>query len=196
MSDTLMNDSQLWQQFKSGDKKALEVIFRNEADALCKYGKKFTDDKDLIADCLQDLFIELWRTKETIGSTDHIRKYLFVSFRRRLVKDLNKHNKTRTLDPDTDLKESISFSVENSWIEKEELAIKSEALSSAISKLSSRQQEILYLKFYSEMDYDQIIEIMGLNYQSARNLVTRALESLRKNLISIFILIFYFSKMT
>jgi DNA-directed RNA polymerase specialized sigma24 family protein len=60
--------------------------------------------------------------------------------------------------------------------------------------LSSRQQEILYLKFHSEMDYDQIIEIMGLNYQSARNLVTRALEALRKSMISIFVLIFLFLK--
>jgi RNA polymerase sigma-70 factor (ECF subfamily) len=188
---TNMDDTQLWQQLKSGDKNALEVIFRNEADALCKYGKKFTADKDLIADCLQDLFIELWRTRETIGSTDNIRKYLFVSFRRRLIKDLNNGNKTQTLDPEVDLKNEISFSVENSWIEQEEKTLKSQALSTAISKLSGRQQEILYLKFYSEMEYDQIIEIMDLNYQSARNLVTRALDALRKSMISFFIIMFF-----
>ena len=84
--------------------------------------------------------------------------------------------------------------MENSWIENEETELRSKELTAAISKLSSRQQEILYLKFYSEMDYDQIIEIMGLNYQSARNLVTRALEALRKSMISIFILIFLFIK--
>ena len=185
------DDRLLWQKLKSGDKNALEVIFRNEADALCKYGRKFTPDKDLIADCLQDLFVELWRTKETIGSTDSIRKYLFVSFRRRLIKDLNKENKTKSLDPDTDLKEEITFSVENTWIENEDTIQKSEALTSAISKLSSRQQEILYLKFYNDMDYDQITEIMHLNYQSARNLVTRALESLRKYMISLIFLLFF-----
>lgn len=185
------DDTLLWQKLKSGDKNALEVIFRNEADALCKYGRKFTPDKDLIADCLQDLFVELWRTKETIGSTDNIRKYLFVSFRRRLIKDLNKENKTKSLDPDTDLKEEITFSVENTWIENEDTIQKSEALTSAISKLSSRQQEILYLKFYNDMDYDQITEIMHLNYQSARNLVTRALESLRKYMISLIFLLFF-----
>lgn len=185
------DDTLLWQKLKSGDKNALEVIFRNEADALCKYGRRFTPDKDLIADCLQDLFVELWRTKETIGSTDNIRKYLFVSFRRRLIKDLNKENKTKSLDPDTDLKEEITFSVENTWIENEDTIQKSEALTSAISKLSSRQQEILYLKFYNDMDYDQITEIMHLNYQSARNLVTRALESLRKNMISLIFLLFF-----
>ena len=185
------DDRLLWQKLKSGDKNALEVIFRNEADALCKYGRKFTPDKDLIADCLQDLFVELWRTKETIGPTDNIRKYLFVSFRRRLIKDLNKENKTKSLDPDTDLKEEITFSVENTWIENEDTIQKSEALTSAISKLSSRQQEILYLKFYNDMDYDQITEIMHLNYQSARNLVTRALESLRKYMISLIFLLFF-----
>lgn len=186
-----MDDAQLWQQLKSGDKNALEEIFRKESDALCKYGKKFTHDKDLIADCLQDLFVELWRTKETIGLTDNIRKYLFVSFRRKLIKDLNKWNKTQTLDPETDLKNEVTFSVENTWIEKEEMTLKSESLTTAIGKLSSRQQEILYLKFYSEMDYDQIIEIMDLNYQSARNLVTRALDALRKSMISLFVMLFF-----
>ena len=102
--------------------------------------------------------------------------------------------KTQTLDPETDIKNDISFSAENSWIENEETELRSKELSAAISKLSSRQQEILYLKFHSEMDYDHIIEIMGLNYQYARNLVTRALEALRKSMISIFILIFLFIK--
>lgn len=196
MPNTFSDDTQLWQQLKLGNKNALESIFRNEADALANYGKKFTSDKELIADSLQDLFVELWRTRETIGQTDHIRKYLYVSFRRRLIKDLNKSLKTQTLDPETDLKNDISFSVENSWIENEETELRSKELSAAISKLSSRQQEILYLKFHSEMDYDQIIEIMGLNYQSARNLVTRALEALRKSMTSVLVLIFLFLKWT
>lgn len=191
MPNIFSDDTHRWQQLKLGNKNALESIFRNEAVALSKYGRKFTADKDLIADSLQDLFVELWRTRETIGQTDHIRKYLFVSFRRRLIKDLNKSFKTQTLDPETDLKNDISFSVENSWIENEETELRSKELSSAISKLSSRQQEILYLKFYSEMDYDQIIEIMDLNYQSARNLVTRALDALRKSMISLFFLYFF-----
>ena len=194
MPNTFSDDTQLWQQLKLGNKNALESIFRNEADALTNYGKKFTADKELIADSLQDLFVELWRTRETIGQTDHIRKYLYVSFRRRLIKYLNKSLKTQTLDPETDLKNDISFSVENSWIENEETELRSKELSAAISKLSSRQQEILYLKFHSEMDYDQIIEIMGLNYQSARNLVTRALEALRKSMTSVLVLIFLFLK--
>jgi RNA polymerase sigma factor (sigma-70 family) len=121
---------------------------------------------------------------------------LFVAFRRRLIKDLNKSSKTRTLEPDIDLKDDITFSFEKTWIEKEEMAIKSEALTNAISKLSNRQQEILYLKFHSEMDYDQIIDIMGLNYQSARNLLTRALDALRKSMISILYLFIYFLKIT
>jgi RNA polymerase sigma-70 factor (ECF subfamily) len=71
------------------------------------------------------------------------------------------------------------------------MTLKSESLTTAIGKLSSRQQEILYLKFYSEMDYDQIIEIMDLNYQSARNLVTRALDALRKSMISLFVMLYF-----
>jgi RNA polymerase sigma factor (sigma-70 family) len=180
-----MDDLLLWKQLKSGDKSALERIFRNEANTLCHYGKKFTPDKELIADCIQDLFIELWRTRETIGLTDHIRKYLLVSFRRRLIKELHKENKIQTLDPDLHLKNEVAFSVEKLWVEQEEATKNSEILTAALKKLSSRQQEILYLKYYCELEYNQIIEIMDLNYQSARNLVTRALEAMRKNMMPV-----------
>ena len=48
-------------------------------------------------------------------------------------------------------------------------------------------KEVLYLKYFADMDYAQIGEIMDLNYQSARNLSHRALEALRQILLIAFI---------
>jgi len=174
------DDALLWAQLKGGDPAALEAIFRREAVALRGYGRKFTADSNLIADCLQDLFVELWRTRDNLGATDHIRKYLFVSFRRRLVRTLVKESQTRSILPEEDIPDRVAFSIENQWIETEESNEKSERLAQAIRQLSPRQQEILHLRFQAEMDYPQITEIMGLQYQSARNLLTRTLEGLRK----------------
>ena len=46
--------------------------------------------------------------------------------------------------------------------------------------LPSRQQEILYLRFVRELDYVEIGEILGINYQSAKNLLSRSLAKIRK----------------
>jgi len=67
-------------------------------------------------------------------------------------------------------------------------------LKNAFSQLSDRQKEILFLKYYSELDYKEISKVMDMNYQSARNLVSRALAKLSK-VMMIFILLL-FARMT
>jgi RNA polymerase sigma factor (sigma-70 family) len=72
---------------------------------------------------------------------------------------------------------------EEKWIESEEESASQNKLNDALSHLSDRQREIIYMKYYQQMEYEEIGRIMGLNYQSARNLVTRALSVLRKEML-------------
>ena len=80
------------------------------------------------------------------------------------------------------------MSIDQILINSETDAEQKNKLKLAFQQLSDRQKEILYLKYYSEMDYDEITKIMDLNYQSARNLVSRAIAKLSKH-ISLSILI-------
>jgi RNA polymerase sigma factor (sigma-70 family) len=50
-----------------------------------------------------------------------------------------------------------------------------------INDLPSRQKEALYLRYTQELTVDQIADTLDMNYQSANNLLHRALLSLRKN---------------
>ena len=77
-----------------------------------------------------------------------------------------------------------SVSVEEEFVENETEIIRYRQLNMAMDTLSPRQREAIYLKFISELSYNEIGLIMKLNYQSARNLVFRALEKLRESLPS------------
>ena len=50
----------------------------------------------------------------------------------------------------------------------------------AMQSLSSRQREIVYLKFYENLEYQEIADLLTLNYQSVVNHVHRAIVKLRK----------------
>jgi RNA polymerase sigma-70 factor (ECF subfamily) len=50
----------------------------------------------------------------------------------------------------------------------------------AIDQLSNRQKEIIYLKFYQNLSYEEVSEIMNINYQVARNLLHQAIKAMRK----------------
>jgi RNA polymerase sigma factor (sigma-70 family) len=170
-------DSILWSQLKAGDKNALEQIYRDHAAALIKYGRKFSADGQLVEDCLQDLFIELWKNREGLGNTDAIRKYLLVSLRRKIIRALG-HSRIAGQEPEEHHFTAV-FDIESQLEMEEWDNERRKQLQKALESLSKRQQEVLYLKYFMEMDYAQIGEIMELNYQSARNLAHRALEAIR-----------------
>jgi len=52
----------------------------------------------------------------------------------------------------------------------------------ALSRLTNRQKEIIYLKYYQNLSYEEVSEIMNINYQVARNLLYQAIKSLKSML--------------
>lgn len=192
-----MSDLSLWRELKAGSQQALERIYREQAVALLRYGAKFSRDQQLVEDCVQELFVELWQHRATIGETDHIRKYLFVSLRRKVIRQLSNPGTTQ---PDRgelhDGQFGAELGIDTQLIQVELDAEQQARLQQALAELSPRQQEILYLKYFADLDYHQIGEIMDLNYQSARNLVSRALEALRQVLgaRALLLLLFYLFK--
>ena len=178
-----MKDLQLWQALKRGDKQALEQIYSEHISALLKYGRKFTADNQLVEDCVQDLFIELWKNKAKLSETDSIRKYLFVSLRRKVIRQLDRVvKKIASMEPE-DYHFEAEMAIEEQLINIEIATEKKEQLQQALKNLSKRQQEALYLKYFSDMDYKDIAEVMSINYQSTRNLVFNALKALRKVIV-------------
>ena len=52
-------------------------------------------------------------------------------------------------------------------------------LTTAIDNLTRRQREVIHLKYFMNLDYDEICEIMGLKYQTVRNLICESMKALR-----------------
>jgi RNA polymerase sigma-70 factor (ECF subfamily) len=72
------------------------------------------------------------------------------------------------------------WSHETFLISEQEDEEKKIRLLKAIEQLSGRQKEIVYLKYYQNLSYDEICDIMNINYQVARNLLYQAIKSLKK----------------
>lgn len=184
-------DKKIWDDFRKGEKSALSHIYHQHIQMLFRYGKKFTHDDDLIKDTIQDLFIDLIRTRNNLGETDNISFYLMVSFRRKLVKNLKKVELTSDSVEENELAAEIVYSAEQELINKEDLTHREEKVRKALAGLSPKQREILYYKFSCEFDYNQICEIMELQYDSARKQVSRALKVMKKALLDSGIFLFF-----
>lgn len=178
----------LWQSFLNGDDKSFSVIYKLHIDPLISYGYKLCINHEMVHDCLQEIFIDLFlkRTKLNVD-IKNLKAYLFIALRNCLVKKITKNKKFEFTDF-KDNKFEFNFDIEYSWqekiIEEENSNRIKEILQKAIKKLPPKQKEIIYLKFEEELKYTEISEIMGISIDSARKLLYRALLSLRSDVLS------------
>jgi len=178
-----MSDILLWKQLKEGNKSALERIYSTYISSLLKYGRKFSRNDQVIEDCVQDLFIELWKNRAGLGMTDSIQRYLLVALRRKVIREMDKSKKRVSDTEPTELDFEVEIAVDQKLIALELSAERAAQVKAAMENLSKRQKEVIYLKYVSGLDYEDIGETMGLNYQSVRNLVSNALKKLKGTLL-------------
>ncbi|MEO6681380.1 MAG: sigma factor, partial [Ginsengibacter sp.] len=81
MKDIAENDYHLWQAFQQGDRKSFSKIYHRYFNNLYEYGTRITDDRNIVKDCIHDLFIKLWANKQNLGNVANIKSYLIVSLR-------------------------------------------------------------------------------------------------------------------
>ena len=173
--------AELWLAFKKGDKGAFNNLTVTYYRTLHNYGTKLTKDHALVDDCIQELFLDMWRRKEFLGDTDNVKFYLLKSLRRKIYIETKKRDKWQqeSLDINEDLDFIGEFSIETKMIEIETNEEQHRKLHLILNSLSRRQREVIYLKFYQEMDYEQISKLMHINYQSVRNLVHTTIKEIK-----------------
>ncbi len=158
--------------------KMLSAVFREHFDSLFAYGLKISGDDELVKDCIQDLFFRIWKNKVDIGTVTNMKFYLFKALRRQILNafELKSFRLTKV---STDRIIHFEISPEDLLIQNQAERHQREMIMEALNKLSPRQKEAVYLRYFEELDFKETARIMGINLQSAKNNVYRALETLK-----------------
>ncbi|MCE5225342.1 MAG: sigma-70 family RNA polymerase sigma factor [Porphyromonadaceae bacterium] len=179
MYNNAQTDLEIWQSFLEGNEHALEEIYRGQYSRLYAYGIKFVADKELVKDCIQDLFVKLHCNRKQLRETVNLNTYLIRALKNKLYDSLSAHIDMQDIDAlPFDLKAEDSFFT--LFSENDEDLLQKHKLQKALEKISPRQRESIYLRFIQELDYEEIGTILEINYQSAKNLVSRTLIKLRE----------------
>jgi RNA polymerase sigma factor (sigma-70 family) len=83
-----------------------------------------------------------------------------------------------------DGRDQVESSIENSMILQQASLEQQNQLNRAISKLSIRQREAVYLKFYEHITYEELASVLDIDLKSAYKLIGKAIDSLRTALRS------------
>ncbi len=174
---TLTNDTALWLAFKKGDTQAFRLLYQQHYAGLYHYALKITHQPDLSQDCVQNLFIYLWNCRTHLSDIVCIKPYLFKALRRDLHRLTSAEGRNET---GREIPEVLCFSPEEIVIEDETRHYLQQQIAQLLNELPARQKEAVYLKYYEELDYKAIAQIMGIHYQSVINLLYKALTYLKK----------------
>jgi len=179
------NDILLWKEFLEGSQPALSKIYLNNVNDLFAFGCKFTVNKSLVKDCIQELFVTLIQTRSRLSETNNVKGYLFTAIKRMIVRELVRSSKLENILESGDYRFEIDFqNLDQVEFENDNYSKKALAVRSAIESLTSRQKEALYLKFYFGLSHKEIAEILHLEEQSSRSLISRAIQKVRSVLKS------------
>lgn len=181
MTNKTKNWNHYWLVFKTGDMDAFHRIYVAFFDKLYAYGSKLTNDNTVVEDSIQELFLTLYTNRDKLALEINLEYYLVKSLRLTIYQKYRKLGKIELFGLSHVLAEESGFVFE---LETEQNAAEEhhqKIIKKILDSLDASYREILYLKFYSNLSYEEIGEILSIHPDSAKKKVYRIISKLRKN---------------
>jgi RNA polymerase sigma factor (sigma-70 family) len=175
---TSQTETNWWTSLKNDDPEALGYFYDTYVDKLFISAMAISNDRELIKDTLQDVFVELWKYRKTISEVKNPQAYLTRILKSLLFKKL-KARRLSNIDADLATVAADELNAEELMIFSGTETINHSRLQNAVSTLSKKQQLVLKLRFYQNMSYSEIASKLGMKDQSVNNLVFRTFRRLR-----------------
>ncbi|HEY8934611.1 MAG TPA: sigma-70 family RNA polymerase sigma factor [Cyclobacteriaceae bacterium] len=180
----------LWKEFKNGDVGAYALIYQQYFFILFNYGKKISQDHELIKDCIQELFIKIWNNRENLNETTSIKYYLFTALKRKLL-DVLRKPQLEFITDQAEHDESAAGMIQIADdTDEDQASPRKDKVVKALNLLSQHQQKLLDMKFQKNLSNKEIADELGITIQSVYNAVFKALRSIRKQLSSLSAILF------
>lgn len=177
-------DEALWNSFRKGSESGFIDIYNKFFQTLYNYGRQLSADPELSKDCIQEVFLNLRKRRDTLPKVSSPKAYLLRSMRNMIISELDKKNKYRhTGIPEDGLNFHVTPCYEKLLIARQLSEAQIGKIRKAIADLTRRQREIIYFFYYDNLGYEEIRQIMGFSSaRAARNLLYRALKDVKNKL--------------
>ena len=159
-----------------GDTKPLEVLYKRHYELLLNFGLKYVSDEEFVKDCIQDLFVKLCSSTR-LSPTDYVRSYLLTSLKNLIFDKLSSLKSTEDIN-------ALPFDLTIEDTSLEVLFKDNDEDIQMIKNLQEayKQRMAIYLRYIKGLSYREVAAVLEINPQSAMNLVSRTLTSLRSKM--------------
>ncbi|WP_129716039.1 RNA polymerase sigma factor [Pedobacter sp. SYP-B3415] len=173
------HERSLWGSMKEGDHDAYTKLIGNYFQLLYSYGVRLERDEELVKDCIQTMFHDIWKNHKNLAQEVSVKPYFFSCLRRLLVKQRREWLRFEKIEDDYCF--DVEINIETRLIEDQELKEQKTRIQTVLNNMPARQREILYLRFYEGLNHQKICEVMQINHQVVYNLLHKSLLRFRRD---------------
>jgi RNA polymerase sigma-70 factor, ECF subfamily len=170
-----LSDDELMRMAAAGLSAAYEEILRRYERPVRAYCARVLGAADAGDDAAQELFLEIWRTRDRYEARARFRSFLFSSARNHCTSLLRRRKVARTHARADDL----ATSIEQEPLDRVLAQERRRHLQSMVARLPAKLRETLWLRFSAELDYREIAEVLQRPEETIRSRVFLALRRLR-----------------
>lgn len=179
----MYTDESLWLGMLKGDREMFLTLYRRYYHSLLFIGLKKIKDPNLVKDAIQQQFLYLWEKRESLGTARNVRSYLINSFLRKLTTDWIKTEQISRLELAwSSFDQEPQLSPEEKLIASQDQQQIYQYLQQQLNTLPARQRELIIMRFYDGLSYDEIAEKTGLTHRTIYNKTHEALKRLKLEL--------------
>ncbi|GHU89633.1 DNA-directed RNA polymerase sigma-70 factor [Bacteroidia bacterium] len=189
------NIDNIWISIRQGDVEAFELLYKKLYPELCYYASQLLCSTWLAEEAVQDLFLQLWESKEKLFSQNNsIRIYLYRTLHNHCLDILKKqqtqkHSFIQYLSSDAWCTISEKYGFDEQLIEQlesEEIRIR---IDTVIENLPEQSRKIFKLSRMEGKTNEEIAKQMNLSVSTVKTQIYRAVSKIKQE-ISFIICIF------
>ncbi len=166
------------ERLKGGDARALDSLLRIYWVNLNRYARTLVKSEDLAQDIVQDVFLRLWKYRESISLNSGVSFYLYRMTRNQAMATLSSRRAAvdregRWMNEYRNVHNELNTAI--NVLAGEDIL---RYIETSIEPLPQRCKEIFLLSWQHNMTYSDIAEMLDISVATVRNQMSRAVRHL------------------
>lgn len=174
-----MHDPIIAKRLLDGDEKAFEQAYVAHFGALHGYAFTFLHDDVLAEEAVQNVFLRIWKRRESLGSLQPLKPYLYRAVRNESLNIL-KHRKVERTYAEQ-LAPHLSAVGHDASEPLLGLELK-QRIAAALEALPEQCGRIFRMSRFEELRYQDIADVLGISVKTVENQMGKALKIMRTKL--------------
>lgn len=178
-------------QFKSGDQKAFEYIFKGFYSPLCLYASDLLKDDELAQEIVQECFINLWEKRKKLEINQSIKSYLYRMVHNQCISYLrsDKTNQAKKAEFEKTIKteQKITNAISDDLVIDQYFKSNIENIVEAtIDNLPPQCKEVFLLSRFESLSHKEIANKLNISVNTVKVHINKALKRLEEVLRDIY----------